>query len=157
MVVPPRYRSKPSLRSNLEQNALEVPNLVIPSCKRWSVVAGYFSHITRNPTLFSDYLLLNHATFIAVQSIVSVLFCSLNSESSPGRSIILSSLSGSITTFLVTQSHLTGYHYSLRIRASGIIVVSYRGCTLAKSLSFTDEKTRFALTLLLGLTWISVR
>jgi hypothetical protein len=58
----------------------------------------------------------------------------------------LSSLSGSITTFLATQSHLTRYHYSLRIRASSITVVSYRRCSLTKSLSFTDEKTRSALS-----------
>jgi hypothetical protein len=77
---------------------------------------------------------------------MSVLFCSLNSESSPGRSVLLSSLSGSITAFLATQSHLTRYHYSPRIRASSITVVSHRGCSLAKSLSFADEKTRSTLS-----------
>jgi hypothetical protein len=77
---------------------------------------------------------------------MSVLFYSLNSESSPGRSVLLSSLSGSITAFLATQSHLTRYYCSLRIRASGIIVVNHRRCSLTKSLSFTDEKTRSALS-----------
>jgi hypothetical protein len=36
-----------------------------------------------DPTLFSGCRLLNHVASIAVQSIVSVLFRSLNSESSP--------------------------------------------------------------------------
>jgi hypothetical protein len=36
-----------------------------------------------DPTLFSGCRLLNHVASIAVQSIVSVLFCSSSSESSP--------------------------------------------------------------------------
>jgi hypothetical protein len=99
-----------------------------------------------DPTLFSDCLLLSHATFIAVQSIVSVLFCSLNSESTPERSVLLSSFLRSITAFLAMQSYFTRYYCSPRMRASGIAAVSHRGCSLALSLSFADEKTRSALS-----------
>jgi hypothetical protein len=110
------------------------------------VAAGVLSQITSDLTLFSDCLLLSYATFIAVQSVVSVLFCSLNSESTPERSVLPSSLSRSITALLATQSHFTGHHCSPRIRASGIAAVSHRGCSLALSLSFADAKTRSALS-----------
>jgi hypothetical protein len=77
---------------------------------------------------------------------VSVLFCSLNSESTPVRSVFPSSLSRSITSFLATQSHFTRYYYLLRIRASSITTVSYRRCSLALSLSLANAKTRSVLS-----------
>jgi hypothetical protein len=135
-----------SFYSNLEQYAPDALNLINPYYRRYSAVASYFIQITRDLTLFLDCFLLSYATFIAVQSIVSVLFYSLNSESTPIRSVFLSSLSRSITSFLVTQSHFIGYYYLLRIRASGIATVSYRRCSLTLSLSLADAKTRSALS-----------
>jgi hypothetical protein len=87
------------------------------------------------------------------------MFCSLNSESSPGRRVLLSSFIKAITATFATQSHLTGNHCSPHIRASGITDVSHCGCSLALSLSFAEEKTRSALTLSVcrsRIHWISI-
>jgi hypothetical protein len=77
---------------------------------------------------------------------ISVLFCSLNSESSRRRRVFPSSFSKSTTASFATPSHFIVYHCSPRIRASGIANVNHCRCSLALSLSFTEEKTRSALS-----------